>query len=74
MKKKLFVLLAVLVMIFSLSCTVSAEVSPEGKPTEETGKKSPKTGEYDALYALVGVALLTGVFVVSRKQLQALKN
>ncbi len=74
MKKKLFVLLAVLIMAFSLCSTVMAEPSKEDKPTEETSKKSPKTGEYDALYALVGVTLLTGVFVVSRKQLQALKN
>ena len=74
MKKRLIVLLAVLIMVFSMAAPVFAADSPEGKPTEKESGKSPKTGAYDELYALVGVALLTGVFVVSRKQLKALKN
>ena len=74
MKKKLIVLLAVLIMVFSMSFAVYAEESPEGKPTEKEAEKSPKTGGYDVIYALAGVALLAGVFVISRKQLAALKE
>ncbi len=74
MKKTLIVLLTILVMAMSFSATAFAKKSPTPEPTEEESKKSPKTGGYDELYALVGIALLTGVLVISRKQLAALKK
>ena len=74
MKKALIVLLTVLIMAMSMSMAVTAAPSKHGTPTDETSKKSPKTGGYDELYALVGIALLTGVLVISRKQLAALKK
>lgn len=65
--------LMMIMMLFSFTLTVNAEVSPSGKPVTDAGKDtvtSPKTGESDiVLYGLGAVAtvLASGAVVVRRK-------
>ena len=77
--KKMMTVMMMLVMMFSFSLTVNAEVSPKGEstteqnatvvpPSQETA--SPKTGESDiVLYGLgmTAVVLASGAVVLRKK-------
>ena len=71
--KKLVTLMMALVMMFSVSMTANAEISPQAKPEKVPGTdlvESPKTGESEiVLYGLgMAVVVLASGAVVIRKR------
>lgn len=71
--KKLVTLMMALVMMFSVSMTANAEISPQAKPEKAPGTdlvESPKTGESEiVLYGLgMAVVVLASGAVVIRKR------
>ncbi|MCI5530449.1 MAG: LPXTG cell wall anchor domain-containing protein [Blautia sp.] len=75
MKKRLAVVICSLMMVFGMTQSVMAKVSPTGtKITTETTDKTetaPKTGESStAAWALGAGLLLTGGAVISRKHFE----
>lgn len=72
MKKKIIALVSVMVLSVMMSFSVLAAPSPTANTSNGAGKtaESPKTGESDMLlYAIVGVVVLGGTAVVSKKKL-----
>lgn len=72
--KKYMVLLAMLVMLFSVSLTVSAEESPSGETTTEESAPatSPKTGESDIVlysFGAAAVVLAAGAVVIKKREM-----
>lgn len=77
--KKLITFMLMLVMLFSFTLTVNAEISPSGKPTNEKnqtvvppskGTISPKTGESEILlygFGVAAVVFASGAVVVRKK-------
>lgn len=77
--KKLITFMLMLVMLFSFTLTVNAEISPSGKPTDEKnqtvvppskGTISPKTGESEILlygFGVAAVVFASGAVVVRKK-------
>ena len=73
--KKIIVLALMMIMLFSATLTVHAEISPSGTPTTETPPEvptntSPKTGETDGVLFTLGTAvvvLAAGTLVVRKK-------
>lgn len=78
MKKKVIAVFCALTLMFGMSLTAMAEVSPSGTQdttdTTNTTSKAPETGEANLLiYGVAAAALLSGAAVISRKRLEALK-
>ena len=77
--KKLITFMLMLIMLFSFTLTVNAEISPSGKPTDEKnqtvvppskGTVSPKTGESEIIlygFGVAAVAFASGAVVVRKK-------
>ena len=77
--KKLMTLMLMLIMMFSFTMTVNAEISPSGKPTDEKnqtvvppskGTVSPKTGENEIIlygFGVAAVVFASGAVVVRKK-------
>ena len=77
--KKLVTFMFMLIMMFSFSLTVNAEISPSGKPTDEKnqtvvppskGTTSPKTGENEVVlygFGAAAVVFASGAVVMRKK-------
>lgn len=67
--KKVYALILALVLMFSMSMTVFAEISPSGTTIEkEEGDHAPKTGEMNLLFVeLAGAALGVTAVVAAKK-------
>lgn len=77
--KKLMTLMLMIIMMFSFTMTVNAEISPTGKPTDEKnqtvvppskGTVSPKTGESEIIlygFGVAAVVFASGAVVVRKK-------
>ena len=77
--KKIITFMLMLIMLFSFTLTVNAEISPSGKPTDEKnqtvvppskGTTSPKTGESEVIlygFGMAAVVFASGAVVVRKK-------
>ena len=70
--KKVYAIMAALMMLFSINMAVCAAPSPSGTPiTEEATDKSPKTGDMNILFVEVAGAALAVTAVVAAKKAKA---